>query len=216
MKYMPFLMLLLMLLGCQKEELKIVEGQDEESFINDSALTSLLVAVVSHDATFDDVVDKSSCFSIDFPYVCRYRGHAYPVTGPDDLAPFDAEDDLVPEFPINITFADHSKGVIPDYDTFLKMASRCANGEFYDNIINCVDIVYPVSIALYDPDTSDFRTISFQHDKETFESIVALEENTIATINYPIEIKLENDVVITINSNDILKSEILDILPFCE
>lgn len=216
MKYLSYLLLILILAACQKEELKIVEGQEEESFVRDSQLKNLLVSVVAHDGSFDDVMDKSSCFSIDFPYICSYNGHAYPVDSAEDLAPFDAEDNLVPRFPITITYANHQKETIPDIDTFLKLINRCSNGELYNDAIGCVDIMYPVSVALYYPDSSDFETITFTHDKQTFETIFDFDENIIANINYPIEIKLENDVVLTITSNDILKSQILDIIPFCE
>lgn len=216
MKYMVYFMLCCMVISCQKEELKIVEGQEEESFIQDSELANLLASVVSHDGSFDDVVDNSSCFSINFPYICRINGHLYPVNSADDLAPFGESDLLIPEFPIDITFANHLEATVPSYEVFKILIAQCANGELWNQHISCVDLMYPIYVAIYNPETSEFETISFTDDKQTFQTIQDFNENVIASINYPIEIKLDNKIVLTINSNDILKSEILDKVPFCE
>ena len=78
----------LFLLGCQKEKLEIIEAPDEEaSFLFDQQLTSLLKSVASHDGSFDDVIDNSSCFSIDLPYQIALNGETHNVNTIDDLLP---------------------------------------------------------------------------------------------------------------------------------
>lgn len=216
MKYLLGCLLFVFLFSCQKEELKIVDGEDVEAFAIDEQLKGLVVSVVAHDGSFDDVVDNASCFSIDFPYRCTYNGHQYPMNSIGDLEPWKKGDSLIPVFPIQITFANHIQAEVPNYEAFLTLIARCDNGELFNDIIGCVDLVYPVSIALYNPDSSNFETITFNSDKQSFETIVAFDEHVLVSVNYPIQIKLENEVVLTINSNDILKSEILDRIPFCE
>lgn len=216
MKYFLYLMMLVMIAGCQKEELTVIEGQDDEAFNQDRQLKTLVMSVVSHDGSFDDIVDNSSCFSIDFPYTCYYKGFPYPVNSIDDLAIFKNGDYLIPEFPVNITFADYLQAEVPHEEAFNELIDQCANGLLFNEIINCVDIIYPVRISVYDPSTSSFETIVFDHDKQTFQAIVDFDENLIASIQYPIQLRMQNEVVLTINSNDALKSEILGMIPFCE
>ena len=216
MKYIVYFMMLVMIAGCQKEELTIVEGEDDEAFTDDRQLKSLLMSVVSHDGSFDDIVDSSSCFSIDFPYTCYYKGYPYPVNSIDDLAVFKNGDELIPKFPVNITFANYLQAEVPDVTAFNQLIDLCANGSLYNDIINCVDIIYPVRISVYDPSNSSFETIIFENDKQTFLSIEDFDVDRIASIQYPIQLRMQNEVVLTINSNDALKTEILSMIPFCE
>ena len=216
MKYLMYFAFSVILVSCQKEELKIVDGTDEEAFAMDQELKGLMSSVVAHDGSFDDVVDRSSCFSIDFPYQCTYNGHEYPMNSVKDLEPWPDTANLNPIFPIDITFANYIQATVPNQQAFNNLKERCANGDLFDDIIGCVDIVYPISVSLYDPVTSDFETITFLHDKQTFQTIADFEEDLLVSINYPVQIILENEVVLTIQSNDILKNEILDRLPFCE
>ena len=216
MKYFMYVVMLLVLGACQKEELTVVQAPDEESFIQDAQLKSLIMGVVSHDGSFDDIVDDSSCFSINFPYICYYGGREYEVNSIEDLSNFDEGAILIPKFPITITFADYISAEVPNAKVFDNFKIACANGTLFDESITCVDISYPVDISVYNTVTSNFETISFLHDKQTYQTIEEMDENLIANIQYPIEILLPNDVVLTIESNDVLKSHILSMIPICE
>ncbi len=216
MKYLVYFLLLIGIISCQEEQLLIVEEQPDEALTIDEQLRDLVVSVAAHDGSFDDVVDNSSCFSIDFPYVCTYNGHEYPMNSRQSLEPWNKGDVLIPVFPVTITFANHLKAEVPDAETYKNLIALCASGDLFDEIINCVDLVYPISISTYDKVSSNFETLTLNHDKQTFETIVDFNENILVSVNYPIQIELENEVVLTIYSNDMLKNEILDIVPFCE
>ena len=216
MKYLLYAMLLLFLAGCQKEEFTVIETPDDASFTQDNELKSLIMSVVAHDGSYDDIVDHSSCFSIDFPYTCYYNGQEYEVNSIEDLSGFNYGANLIPKFPITITFADYASLEVPNIKAFEELINLCANGTLFNDSITCVDISYPIDISLYNTVTSSFETISFLHDKQTFQSIEELDENLIASIQYPIEILLPNNVVLTIESNDVLKTEILSMIPICE
>lgn len=216
MRYVLYVLMLVVLAGCQKEEFTVIEDPDEESILRDGQLKNLLMSVVSHDGSYDDIVDHSPCFSIDFPYVCIYRGHEYEVNSIQDLYGFDEGSILVPKFPINITFGDYVNLEVPNRETFDNLIALCANGGLWNESITCVDISYPIELSIYDPQTSQFQTVIFEHDKQTFQSIDGFEEDLVASIQYPIQILLPNNVVLTINSNEVLKTEILGMIPFCE
>lgn len=208
--------ILVVLIGCQKEELKIIESDDEASIMEDIVLKGMILGVVAHDGSVDDVVDNSDCFSIDFPYVCFYNGHPYNVYSVEDLAIFTENDSLRPDFPVNITFANYETIKVPSLNVFTSLINQCADGILFNNIINCVDLIYPVSLSVYDPQTSNFETLVFNEDKETFLAVENFNENTIVTINYPIQITYLDNSVHTISSNEELKKQILILETICE
>jgi len=216
MRYLLYAMLLIVFAGCQKEELTVVQAPDGESFLRDGQLRSLIMSVVSHDGSYDDIIDSSSCFSINFPYTCIYGGKEYLVNSIEDLSVFNEGMNLTPKFPIIITFADYISAEVPNADAFEDFKIACANGTLFNESITCIDINYPVDISIYNTVTSNFETISFLHDKQTFQTIEEMDQSLIANIQYPIEILLPNNVVLTIESNEVLKSEILSMIPICE
>ena len=216
MKKYVWVLILLSLVSCQKEEFKVTESQDEGLLSQDDELLNLVKTVATHDGSFDDVVDSSTCFSIDFPYICNANGIAYPVNNADDLLPFTMYDELIPDFPVNVTFANYIQLEIPTYTAFKNLIAQCANGELFDERITCVDLDYPVELSVYDPVTTDFNTVTFNHDRDTFMGIEFLNENWIANINYPITIMLENGGLLTINSNEELKYQILAHISICD
>ncbi|GAB5401200.1 MAG: hypothetical protein Aureis2KO_27850 [Aureisphaera sp.] len=216
MKNYVWVFLLLTLVSCQKEEFRVVESQDEQQLSQDDELLNLVKTVATHDGSFDDVVDESSCFSIDFPYNCTANGKEYTVTKAEDLWPFTMYDELIPEFPVNVTFADYFQMEVPTYAALKNLMAQCANGDIYNERITCVDLEYPVEISVFDPSTSNFETITFNHDRDTFTGIELLNEDWIANISYPINIMLENGGAVTIESNDELKFQILAHIPICD
>ena len=216
MKYLLYVCMIMTLLACQKESLTVVEATEEESFLKDRELTTMVTSMVAHDGSFDDVVDDSSCFSIDFPYTCYYNGWPYEVNSVEDLAPFSNADYLMPEFPVNVTFANYTQATVNSVQEFDLLKQLCADGEVYGEAITCIDFLYPIRVALYNTETSDFETIVFDHDKQTFLSIEDFDINTVANIQYPIEMVINNKDIVTIDSNAFLKTAILNMIPFCE
>ncbi|NND61856.1 MAG: hypothetical protein HKN48_01550 [Flavobacteriaceae bacterium] len=216
MKKYAVLAFAMIMMSCQKEELTVVETQEETTISTDAQLLSLVQSVASHDGSFDDVVDGASCFSIDFPYICQVNGEQYTVTSPTDLEDYTMYDELIPVFPVSITFADHTQMKVASYEQLMALSVECADGDLWNDRITCIDFEYPVTLSLFNTDNSDFQTLVFNHDRDTFVGIRDIETQIIATLNYPITVQLENGERITITSNETLKAEILNIIPVCE
>ncbi len=216
MKKYAVLAMMMLMISCQTEELTVVENQDETESAADAQLLSLVQSVATHDGSYDDVVDGASCFSIDFPYVCQVNGETYTVNSVEDIENFTKYDTLIPVFPVSITYANHVEAILASYEEMEQLAQQCENGDLWNDTITCIDFNYPVSLSLFNPDNSDFQTLTFNHDRDTFLGIQDIETQIIATINYPITVRLENGESITITSNEILRAEILNIIPICE
>ncbi len=214
-KLVSALLLLVVIWSCQKEEFTIVEDQEQKSFLGDSLLKGLLQSVASHDGSFDDLIDASSCFSIGFPYEIVKDGRKHLISSINDLTWITEMDVVEPVFPMDISFANYTKTVVMNTADLQELKNGCANGQFFDDRITCVDFIYPLSLAVYNTGDSSFETIILDHDKTTFLTIQNFEENTLASINYPIEIKINDDVILTVSSDEQLKSQILNSIPLC-
>lgn len=213
-----FLMLTLtvVLFSCQKEELTIVEAETETSFLSDAQLTGLVKSVASHDGSYDDVIDQSSCFSINFPYQIYLNGELLAINGINDLLGIKSEDSVEMVYPFTITFANYLEATIPAEKEFTNFISRCEEGLMYNDRITCVDFSYPVRISVYNTATSNFETLIFNHDKETFTEIELMDAGTLANIQFPIQLQFADGTYRTIESNEQLKIQILELLPICE
>lgn len=202
--------------SCQKEEFTIVEDQEQKSFLDDLQLKGLMKSVASHDGSFDDLIDEASCFSIGFPYEIELNGSTHMLSSINDLTTIESMDLVQPVFPINITFSNYIGAVVTSAAGLEELRRLCANGQLFDDRITCVDFIYPISLALYHTEDSSFETIVLDHDKTTFLTIEDFEENTIARINYPVKIKIIDDVILTVSSDEQLKSQILNSIPLCD
>ena len=208
-------MLAVTFMACQKEELTVVQEQEESSFLEDEQLVGLIKSVASHDGSFDDLVDQSSCFSINFPYEILLNGDLVVITSINDLLVIKPMDDVVPIFPIEITTANYVELEVADQVTFTNYAFSCATGAMYDDRITCLDFNYPISISIYNRINTTFETLIYNHDKETFQGLELIEEGTLATIKFPVRAKMLDGTTISFQSNQELKSRILQMLAIC-
>jgi hypothetical protein len=186
------------------------------SFLQDTQLTKLMQAVASHDGSFDDFIDQSSCFSIKFPYEIQFNGETYTVKSENDIFTIDAYDMVKPVFPLTIVFADYIELEVTTPKDFETYKSQCLKGLFYDDGIYCVDLTYPVRISIYNTDNSDYQTVVFNHDKEVFLGIGLFDSGTLASINYPIRVQMIDGTQWVIESDEELKSRILQMIPLCQ
>ncbi|MEL6811505.1 MAG: hypothetical protein AAFP76_09240 [Bacteroidota bacterium] len=216
MKKYWILLLCMGLFSCQKEELTIVEENQESSFLADAQLTRLMQSVTSHDGSFDDIIDQSSCFSINFPYQILLNGESHNVNSVNDLLAISSQDIIEPVFPLTITTGDYVEEPIQSMAVFEEFITRCANGTLYNDRITCIDFTYPVRISVYNTENNDFETIMFTHDKETFTRIDLFESGVLASIDYPIELRVQDTTALNISSNNELKASIMQMVPLCQ
>ncbi|MGK0386749.1 MAG: outer membrane protein assembly factor BamE (lipoprotein component of BamABCDE complex) [Patiriisocius sp.] len=210
------LLILFCCLGCQEEKLTIVQSEEQASFLQDSELKLLVQGVSSHDGSYDDVVDQSSCFSINVPYEILLNNATHTINSVEDLLAISKEDEVIPIFPIIITYATYEQLEINGAQQLLAQITQCETGVLFNDRITCVDMVYPININLYNPETSDFETVVFDHDKKTFQSIASYANNQLASIKFPISITIATGEELSISTNEMLKNQILSQVPFCK
>lgn len=216
MRFIYLIMVSFIIISCQKEELIINDSQDQNSFLTDAVLTRLMMSVSAHDGSFDDIVDNATCFSINFPYQLNYNGEIIIINSASDLLSLNKNYNITPIFPLTISLADYSEVNISSLNQLISYVTLCDNGDLYNDRIVCTDFNYPIYISLYNTQTSNFETLTFDHDKDTFTSILSFDENTIASINYPLVLFDNNGIEKEILNNGQLKNFILQIAINCD
>jgi len=185
---------IVLLVSCQKEERELIDNTEDTTIPRDSQLALLMKNVVTHDGSFDDVVDKGNCYSIDLPYSIFINEEEVLIDDPSDYQKIVETDVIKIQFPIRITLSDHSSVTIDTKSELEEFSSMC---KVEDDDIECVDFVYPIDLKTFESDTNRFRTIEVQHDSEMFEFMENSTKETKISINYPIDLVSHNGQNIT-------------------
>lgn len=215
MKWFLTLSILVVLAGCQKEEFSETENAPESSILSDAQLASLVRSVTSHDGSFDNRIDNSDCFSLKFPYGLLVNGVEHNMNSVDDFSEITPGAQVEPLFPITLKMSNYSEVNISSVNEYYDYIIGCHSGEFFDQVITCVDFKYPINLSMYDSGNSDFETVTLLHDWDVYSTIQELPQSMLVTIQYPISLMNEDGETFEISSNQQLKNEILRIVAFC-
>ena len=210
------LVFVLFLTACQKEETTLIDEPIDDAFTEDAVYKSLMQRITSHYASYDDMIDGSSCFSIDFPYACYVNGYYREYTQQEDLYDLNDTDDISLVFPLNLTFSDYNTATIESEEALVTFKNQCATGGLYDQSVSCIDAIYPMRMALYHEDTAVFETISIANDQDMFLYLNQINPEVIASMNYPVFVQVNRGELIQISSNLEFKTVIQDNIPLCE
>ena len=217
MKWIVAVVLVCVFASCQKEEFRVVEEENTEtSFLQDRILTQLITSVSSHDGSFDDVVDRSSCFSIQFPYSVYQGDDLIEINSENDLSLLNENATIIPVFPITITLATYDELEVPTETAFNNFIALCADGTMFNDRIVCIDFSYPIAFSMFHPTDSSFETIVLNHDRDVFIEIENFEGTEIVNLQYPISLIYLDGTSASINNNTELKEVIIELLPVCD
>ncbi|GAA0725125.1 hypothetical protein GCM10009430_30300 [Aquimarina litoralis] len=199
--------------SCQEEELEVVDPNIDNTIPQNSQLAGLMRNIVTHDGSYDDVVDGGNCFSVNLPYSITQNGQPLIIDSIEDYSSLSDSDDIQIQFPIKITRADHVVETIENQNNLDKLANTC---QIRDEDIECVDFVYPFIFATFDSNNNIIATTEMFHDAQVFGFMEGLNENTVVSINYPIQLLLSNGEFLQIAHNTDLLSGIEAFQQSCE
>ena len=83
--YTSLLVSTLSLGSCQKEHEEVDQVNEQETLMASSATAKLIEQTVSNDGSYDNIVDGSSCFDIQFPYKVNVNGLELTIDSMEDL-----------------------------------------------------------------------------------------------------------------------------------
>lgn len=211
--------------SCQDEVVEVDTISEQETIIPNSTLSNLMVRASSNDGSADDVLDDSSCFSIELPVTIILSDAVIVIESQNDLANLNGilQDflnnggalDFV--FPITIIFNDYSEFVIENQEHFANYINDCSSTQ--NNIIDCADFVYPISFSVFNSDFNIIDTIVVENDYDLYMFLDALEADDnalVVSLNYPVTLLYGNGETVEVTSNQELTEAIEAASSNCE
>lgn len=200
--------------SCQNEDNQTTD--ESANLKNTSALTGLLSRVAQDSTSIDNVIDSTSCFSVDLPVTVIVNSQQVVVSDATDYAvvqnilnEFSDDDDQVSfVFPISITFADYTTVAVNSNDQLDDLIDDCGEQEDDVDEIECLNINYPINISYYNAGTQTPSTISITSDAALYNFFDDFDDDDYATINYPISVTDSNGNQLEINNNSELEAAI--------
>jgi len=193
-----YYILLLITFGCYDDDNELIISENVSH--NTSELTTMVKSMSLHNASFDNVVDNTSCFSLEFPYQVNVNSELKNISSVNDLSEVSEEDDVEIIFPVNINFYNYELHEAINQTDFNLVKNVCAE-DFNLTSHPCLDFQYPIVIKEYNNLTENFESFQLNNDKEVYLHFNNLHDNDIYEIEFPIFLVDSNSNSLRIDSN---------------
>lgn len=222
--FISLITLVLSISSCRKEEFVLIEGPEQETLRQNSAVANLLWNTATQDGSYDNIIDNASCLTVELPVTVTANGIEIQIDSASDFEEiervFDAfeddQDTLEITFPITITLSDYSEILISNSNELQSYVAGCSGENQMDSDIECADLKYPVSISVFNALNEVINTLSIQNDKELYEFIDDLDEEDIVSIKFPITVILFDGTEISVSDLDSLEKILEDVKDDCD
>ncbi|WP_378177687.1 hypothetical protein [Aquimarina sp. SS2-1] len=205
---------LLLFASCQQEEREVIDPTLDNTIPKNSELAVLMKNIVTHDGSYDDIVDKGHCYSINLPYVILRNGiDPIIISQIEDYDQLQQSDNIQIQFPVIVTRDDHTEEFIANDEELQSLASSC---QIQDDDIECIDFVYPITFSTFNSNNNNIGTVEVLHDAQVFSFMENLNENTVVAIKYPINLRLSDGEFVSAGHNEELVSRILAFETSCD
>ncbi len=221
---LPFFALL-MLTSCQEEIVEVTDPNETEALVADSPLTSLISSAARMDGSFDNIIDKASCLSIELPVTVVVNGLEITIDSKEDYKVIEAifnefeedDDHLEIIFPITIITENHDDIVINNANELKEFVDDCKGENEEDEDIECIDFKYPISFSIYNGEFEVIDVISVENDRELYKFIKRVKNSEfLASLNFPVTMVLADGSEKVVNNNEELQNTIEDAKDACD
>ncbi|WP_293890605.1 hypothetical protein [Flavobacterium sp.] len=196
-----------------------------------STLKKLLSRVSQKRTSNDNVVDSTSCFTVQLPFTVIVNNTQVVVATQADYQAVanlfdeheDDEDHLEFVFPITIIFSDFTQQVVTSNEQLHALTEQCESDDVDndedesndddDNAINCVSLTYPFVIST--THNSVLEDVTINNDHDLYVLLETVEGSNYVTINYPISIVDANGHTVVVQNNHQLEEDIVDATSEC-
>ena len=198
-------------LGSWQEEFEEVNTSNTTgaSFKATSETAVLIENTSSLDGSFDNIVDGSSCFALNFPYTVNVNGLDITIDSREDLDlieeifdEFDEDIDVLDIlFPITITQADFTELVINNKEELAELVRGCLEGG-KDDDIECIDFMYPITLYTFDINNTQTGTVTVESDEQLRRFFHELGDDDIVSIEYPVTLVKYDGTEMMVSNNE--------------
>ena len=88
-----------------------------------------------------------------------------------------------------------------DLLTYLRTTTNTETDNNNDTEDDCVDFEFPITFLVYDTDWEIVQTIDAESDQDISDILEMIDESTYVSINYPITLIYQSEVILTVNNN---------------
>ena len=181
-----------------------IDTSNNDTNNSDSVFTSKVRRTSMFNGAFDDILDGSPCFAIQYPINILLNTIPTTLNSQSDLGIITATDIIQISYPIVLTNYDYTETNITNQQEFNTAVSSCQSLVTSGNgPIDCIDFIYPLSIFTATKNQSqDIFEITSNQELYTF--ITNLDSNTLYSFKFPLQILEPNLGNITIENNTAL------------
>ena len=171
----------------------------------------------------DNIIDKSSCFTVNFPYHITVNNEVIDLKSTADyllvqknINANSNDNDLISiHFPITVTLKDYSIKSLTSQTDFNNLVVGCTANSNDFGKINCLNINFPITINSYNSNNQIASSISITNNQLLYTFITNLSSDKFIAISYPISITDSNGQNVVILNNDQLENVIKNAVETC-
>jgi len=217
--FLATLPVLFLLIGCQKEYVEIEEPDKSVTISSIDPVADLILKVTLKDGSYDNIIDRCSEISINFPYYIQVNEEVLYISSQEEienlkLVYYQYRDDIEIIYPVKVTFSDYSEGILSNEDD-LEIIQEQYNSSLIDDDIECIDFVYPIELSLYNDKKQSLDVVNANNDSELYNVFANIDELLI-DISFPIELKLTDGQIVSISNNIQLEEQIENTMNSCD
>jgi hypothetical protein len=198
-------------ISCQTEEL-VVNNAPQDNLVADAQLAGKLLQMAQYPTAIDNVVDNTSCFSLQLPFTVVVNGQTLVVDAVSDYqvirdildASSTDNDSVTIQFPINITYADYSTATLQTQSELNAAVTNCVSSIE----LSCISLGFPLGVNTYDSENQIADTFDLNNEQALFEFLQTISIYDAVTLNYPISFTAPDGTVTSISNNDGLETAI--------
>jgi hypothetical protein len=218
LKIVTSLLVFATFISCQDEE-NTTTPTTPTTLTSASELTHLLARVTVNETSIDNVIDSTSCFSIQLPVQVNVNGQLVDVQTPADYATvptyFTATDNNISfVYPITVLDANYNASTVATEADFNALLATC-NPPAVSPVIGCITLNYPISVSTYASATQTPSTQTFDSNNEFFLYLLSLQPGDYYEINFPVTAQDPAGQTITIADNAAFQTAIQNAQQAC-
>lgn len=219
LKYFTFSLIssICILVSCRTEETIAIDPPKENVIQVNSKVATLISRTALKDGSKDNIIDKANCLTINFPVTVFVNGEEKVIETEDDYEIIedildeldDDMDSVVIQYPITVLFNDYTIETINSDNELAEISKKCKGENEDDDDIECIDFIFPIKISSFNINSELTTIITIEKDKQLYAFIESIDDSSVVSINFPIEMMLSNNSFVAIESIDALE-EILE------
>jgi hypothetical protein len=208
--------------SCRTEDEELINPDAQEQLRANSVLADLIARVALKDGSWDNILDKASCFTLQLPVTVFIQSSEINVASEDDFNTIQeainaAPDELATldfQYPITILLADYTEVTLNNETELEEKVALCNTDT--DEDIECVDFQYPLSYSVFNQNNEFLDVVTITTDAAHYAFVLSIVADDIISINFPFTLLFTDASSLGITSTVELQEAIENVIDTCD